>query len=462
MTKTNSAANADKMGTMPVNKLLITMAVPMVVSMLVQALYNVVDSIFVAQLSEDALTAVSLAFPLQNIMISVGVGIGVGVSALMSRMLGQNDQDQADRYAMQGVVLSLLSFVIFFIIGLLFVKPYVITQVDQTLENAAAITEDCTVYLQIVCMMSLGLFVATLCEKLLSGTGRTIQTMLTQMMGAVVNIILDPIMIFGLLGCPKMGVAGAALATVIGQTCGGVLGLVLNLKSNRDIRLKMSNGKPNFNMMGGILKISVPSILMSSIGSILTFCLNIILMGFSSTAVAVYGVYFKLQSFVFMPIFGLNNGMVPIVAYNYGAGNKERIHRTVRLAMTYAVAIMLLGLGVFNLFPEQLLRMFNASEDMIAIGIPALRTISLSFSFAGICIICGTTCQAFGYAVYSLMTSVARQLMVLLPCIYLLSLSGVLSNIWWAWPIAEVVSLTVSLYFLNRVFKKTGMSLKEA
>ncbi len=462
MATNRTTANADRMGTMPVNPLLLSMAVPMVLSMMVQALYNIVDSIFVARLSEDALTAVTLAFPLQNIMIAMGVGIGVGVSALMSRMLGQEDQDMADRYAMQGFVLDIIAIAAFLIIGLFFVTPYVASQVDPNMDNAAGIAADCTVYLRIVCMLSFGLFLATLCEKLLSGTGRTVHTMIAQMTGAVTNIILDPIMIFGLLGFPKMGVAGAALATVIGQILGGIVGLLLNLKINRDIHLKLSYLKPNFPMMSAILKISLPSILMQAIGSMLTYCLNIILMGFSKTAVAVYGAYFKLQSFVFMPIFGLNNGMVPIIAYNYGARNKERIHQTVRLAMAYAVGIMLLGLLACNLFPEQLLRIFDASDDMIAMGIPAFKTISLSFAFAGISIISSSTCQAFGFAMYSLIASIARQLVVLLPCIYIMSLTGVLSNIWWAWPMAEVMSLVVCLFFLKRVYKKTGMSLKNA
>ena len=461
MAMNRTAANADRMGTMPVNQLLLSMAVPMVLSMMVQALYNVVDSIFVARLSEDALTAVSLAFPLQNIMIAIGVGIGVGVSALLSRMLGQEDQEMADRYAMQGFTLDIIAIVAFFVIGLFFVTPYVASQMDPTMENVAGIASDCVVYLRIVCMASFGLFMATLCEKLLSGTGRTIHTMIAQMAGAVTNIILDPIMIFGLLGFPAMGVAGAALATVIGQILNGIIGLIFNLKLNKDIHLKLSYLKPSVPMMSAILKISLPSILMQAIGSMLTYVLNIILMGFSKTAVAVYGAYFKLQSFVFMPIFGLNNGMVPIIGYNYGARNKERIHKTVRLAMTYAVGIMLLGLAACHLFPEQLLRIFDASEDMIAMGVPAFKTISLSFGFAGISIISSSTCQAFGFAVYSLIASIARQLVVLLPCIYFMSLTGALSNIWWAWPMAEIMSLVVCLFFLKRVYRKTDMSLKE-
>jgi len=462
MAMNQSAANADKMGTMPINKLLISMAVPMMLSMMMNALYNVVDSIFVARLSEDALTAVSLAFPLQNIMISVGVGIGVGVSALLSRKLGQGEQKTADQFAMQGFVLSGFSYVIFLIIGLFLLPLYVSSQVDTALDNAQVVIDDCIAYLRICCLMSFGLFLTTLMEKLLNATGRTLYTMDIQMVGAITNIILDPILIFGLLGAPKMGVEGAALATVLGQIFSGLLGLTMNLRKNHDIHFQIPLLKPDFRKMGEILKISIPSILMASIGSILTYFLNIILYGFSSTAVAVYGVYFKLQSFVFMPIFGLNNGMVPIIAYNYGAGNKERIHRTVRLSMMYAVGIMVIGLLVFHFFPRQLLLMFNASEDMMSIGIPAMRIMSLSFSFAGICVISSSVCQAFGFAIYSLLISVARQLLILLPCIYFLSLTGVLTNIWFAWPIAEVASLVASLLFLKRVYRKTGTSLKEA
>lgn len=461
MAKNNLAANADRMGSMPVHKLLLSMAVPMMLSMLTTALYNVVDSIFVARLSEDALTAVSLAFPLQNIMISVGVGIGVGVSALVSRALGQGDREQADQVAMQGIFLSGVSYLIFLLIGLFCLPLYVTSQVDTSLENAQIIIDGCVTYLKICCILSFGLMFQLVAEKLLSATGRTIYTMLIQMIGAITNIILDPILIFGLFGAPKMGVAGAALATVIGQILGGLMGLIFNLWKNHDINLRPSLLRPDLRKIREILSISVPSILMSSIGSVLTFFLNIILYGFSSTAVAVYGVYFKLQSFVFMPIFGLNNGMVPIIAYNYGARNQDRIHQTVRLAMGYAVGIMLIGLVVFTMFPRQLLQMFDASEDMMSIGIKALRTMSLSFLFAGVCIVAGSVCQAFGYAVYSLLISIARQLVVLLPCAYLLSLTGELSAIWWAWPIAEVVSLATSLFLIRRVYHKTGMSLKD-
>lgn len=458
----NPNAGADRMGTMPVGKLLLSMAVPMMLSMMVQAFYNVVDSIFVAKLSEDALTAVSLAFPVQNIMIAIAVGIGVGISALISRMLGMGDQEQANKLAMQGYLLSTISVVVFIVIGLFLSEPFATSQVDMSADNALAIRDGCVEYLSIVCIGSAGLFYQCLEEKLFSATGKSMYTMILQMSGAIINIILDPIMIFGLFGCPAFGIAGAAYATIIGQIVGALLGLILCIKKNTDLHLDVKLMKPDFGKMAAVLKISIPSILMSAIGSLLTYVLNIILITFSSTAVAAYGSYFKLQSFIFMPIFGLNNGMVPVIAYNYGAGNRERIHQTVKISMISAVCIMLFGLAVFNFFPEQLLMLFSASEDMLAIGVPALKTISLSFSFAGICIISGSVCQAFGYAFYSLGTSIARQIVVLLPCIYLLSLTGSVDNIWYAWPIAEIMSLAVSLFFLRRVFHKTGMSLKKA
>ena len=456
----NHSSGADRMGTMPVGRLLISMAVPMMFSMMITALYNVVDSIFVARLSEDALTAVSLAFPVQNMMIAIAVGIGIGASALISRMLGMGEREKANHLAMQGYLLSIISLLLFVIVGVFFAVPFAKSQVDMTAANGPAIAADCAAYLRIVCAGGAGLFIICLEEKLFAAIGKTMYTMLLQVSGAVINIILDPIMIFGLLGCPAMGIKGAAYATIIGQIFGAVLGFVLLLKKNDDLVLRLENMVPDWDRIKAILTISIPSILMSAIGSILTFILNVILITFSSTAVAVYGVYFKLQSFIFMPVFGLNSGMVPIIAYNYGAGNKERTHKTMRLAMLSAVAIMLLGMAAFNLVPTQLLGLFNASPDMLEIGVPAFRTISLAFVTAGVCIISGSVCQAFGYATYSLITSAARQLVVLLPAIYLLSLTGNVNSIWWAWPIAEVMSLTVSLLLLRRVFRKTGMNLK--
>lgn len=458
----SNVLGADRMGTAPVGRLLFSMAVPMMLSMLVQALYNIVDSAFVAQLNENALTAVSMAFPVQNVMIAIAVGIGVGVSALVSRKLGEGNREQASLIAMQGYFLSTCATVIFVFVGLFFTDAFVASQVDLTDENGLAIYEGCTVYLRIVCVFGAGIFYQCLEEKQCSATGKTVYAMAIQMVGAVVNIILDPIMIFGLLGCPAFGVAGAAYATVIGQSVSALLGLIIGVTKNTDLPLKLRLLKPDLPTMGSILQISVPSILMTSVGSVLTYLLNIILIGFSSTAVAVYGVFFKLQSFLFMPIFGLNNGMVPIIGYNYGAKKKKRVHKVVRIALTTAVCIMLAGFVAFYFAPTQLLKLFNASAEMLIIGIPALKRISLSFVFAGLGIIISSVCQALGYATYSLITSIARQIVVLLPCVYLLSLSGELSYIWYAWPIAEFVSLVLSLFFLQRAFHKTGLDRKTA
>ncbi len=458
----SQAIGADRMGTAPVGKLLFSMAVPMMLSMMVQALYNIVDSIFVAQLSENALAAVSMAFPVQNIMISIAVGIGVGVSALVSRKLGEGNREQASQIAMQGYFLSTCATAVFVVVGLLFTDAFVASQVDMNDENGVAIYEGCTAYLQVLCVFGIGIFYQCLEEKQCSATGKTVYAMVIQLTGAIVNIILDPIMIFGLLGCPEFGVVGAAYATVIGQTVSALLGLIIGITKNTDLHLKLSLMKPDLPTIGSILQISVPSILMTSIGSILTYILNVILIGFSSTAVAVYGAFFKLQSFLFMPLFGLNNGMVPIIGYNYGAKNKERVHHVVRIALTAAVCIMFAGFLVFHFAPAQLLMLFNASDEMLVIGIPALKTISLCFVFAGVGIIVSSVCQALGYATYSLVTSIARQIVVLLPCIYLLSLSGELRYIWYAWPIAEFVSLVLSLFFLQRAFHKTGLDRNKA
>ena len=444
----------NKMGYMPENKLLLSMAIPMMISMLVQALYNVVDSIFVARISEDALTAVSVAFPMQNIMISVSVGFGVGINALLSRALGQKNLARANDVAVQGLILELLSCFIMMLIGLFGVEAFMRsqTQIEEIVHYGVT-------YLRICMMLSLGVFIQVTFERYLQATGRTIYSMVIQLTGAIINIIFDPILIFGLLGFPKMGIAGAAAATVFGQFVGAVIAIILNRRKNPEIKLNILRARPDFKLQGEICQISIPSIIMASIGSLTTYIMDVILFKFSSTAVAVYGAYFKLQSFIFMPVFGLNNGMVPIVAYNYGAQKPERIHRTFKIAMAYAVGIMLMGLLVFQLFPTVLLSLFDASPDMVAIGIPALRRISLAFIFAGICIISSSTCQALGYSIYGMLISIARQIVVLIPCAILLSRTGVLDNVWLAFPIAEIASLIISLYCLKRALTKTGMLL---
>ena len=445
----------NKMGVMPVNPLLLSMAVPMMISMLVQALYNVVDSYFVAKLSEDALNAVSLAFPVQNLMIAVSVGTGVGINALLSRSLGQKDQNRANQTAMNGLFLAAVSCLVFTVIGLTASRLFYSVQTD-----IGTIVDYGTQYMTICCGMCAGLFLEVTCERLLQATGRTFYTMITQATGAVINIVLDPILIFGLLGFPRLEVAGAALATVIGQICGGLLALFFNLTRNPDIQMSPKLFRPKKTIIAGIYSVGLPSIVMQSIGSVMVFGMNQILIHFTATATAVFGVYFKLQSFIFMPVFGLNNGMVPIVAYNFGAARMDRVKRTVKLAVCTAVAIMAVGLLIFQLAPELLLSFFDASEEMNAIGSVALRIISISFLFAGFCIIAGSVCQAIGNPFYSLIVSVARQLVVLLPVAWLLSQTGRLELVWLAFPIAELMSLTLSTIFLRRTLKSAEARLQ--
>lgn len=447
----------NKMGTMPENKLLLSMAVPMMISMLVQALYNIVDSIFVSRICEDALTAVSMAFPWQNIVIAIAVGFGVGINALLSRALGQKNDERVNQVAVNGLLLAGLSYLLVLVAGLIGIRAYMRTQTDiETIVNYGI------TYLNICILCSFGVFVEITFERFLQATGRTVYSMITQLTGAITNIILDPILIFGLLGFPKLGIAGAAWATVIGQCVGAVVAVMLNHFKNPEVHLRLRHIRPNGRLMGEITAISIPSIIMSCISSLTCFVMNMILIAYSSTAVAVFGVYFKLQSFVFMPVFGLNNGMVPIIAYNYGAQKPERIHKTIRLGMVYAVAIMVVGLLVFQLIPKELLLMFDASDAMLEIGAPALRIMSLAFVFAGIGIVSGSSCQAFGYSVYSMLISIARQIVVLIPAAYLLSLTGVLRSIWFAFPIAEIFSLILSLFFLRTTLKKTVMALPKA
>lgn len=435
----------NKMGTMPVNKLLISMSLPMIISMLVQAMYNIVDSVFVAQISENALTAVSLAFPLQNLMIAFAGGTAVGVNALLSRSLGEKNQDHVNQTAVNSVFIFLVTAVIFMIAGLTLSNLFFNVQTTNTeIVNAG------TQYSMIVVGCSIGLFCQFLFERLLQATGRTLFTMVTQGLGAIINIILDPIFIFGLCGFPKMGVAGAALATITGQIIACLLALFFNLKFNHDIHFKFKRFRPNAHIVKQIYSVGIPSIIMQSIGSVMTFGMNTILITFSTTATAVFGVYFKLQSFVFMPVFGLNNGMIPIIAYNLGAKQKKRMFDTIKLAMIYATGMMIIGVIFFETIPQTLLGFFNASEAMIKIGTPALRIIAIHFIFAGFSIVCSATFQAVGKGTYSLLTSLFRQLLVLLPCAYVLSLTGNLDLIWLCFPIAEIFSAVTSFILMKR------------
>lgn len=435
----------NKMGTMPVNKLLISMSLPMIISMLVQAMYNIVDSVFVAQISENALTAVSLAFPLQNLMIAFAGGTAVGVNALLSRSLGEKNQDHVNQTEVNSVFIFLVTAVVFMIAGLTLSNLFFNVQTTNTeIVNAG------TQYSMIVVGCSIGLFCQFLFERLLQATGRTLFTMVTQGLGAIINIILDPIFIFGLCGFPKMGVAGAALATITGQIIACLLALFFNLKFNHDIHFKFKRFRPNAHIVKQIYSVGIPSIIMQSIGSVMTFGMNTILITFSTTATAVFGVYFKLQSFVFMPVFGLNNGMIPIIAYNLGAKQKKRMFDTIKLAMIYATGMMIIGVIFFETIPQTLLGFFNASEAMIKIGTPALRIIAIHFIFAGFSIVCSATFQAVGKGTYSLLTSLIRQLLVLLPCAYVLSLTGNLDLIWLCFPIAEIFSAVTSFILMKR------------
>ena len=445
----------NKMGVMPVNRLILTMSLPMILSMLVQALYNIVDSMFVSRLSENALTAVSLAFPAQNLMIAVATGTGVGVNAALSRSLGERNFDRANKIADHAVFLAIASYAVFAVLGLFFSRQFFLWQTD-----IEEIVDQGTDYLRICTLFSFGLFLEIACERLLQSTGKTIYSMYTQGLGAIINIIFDPIMIFGLFGFPKMGVAGAAAATVFGQILAAVLGIFLNKTRNQEIHVSFRGFRPNSEIIRHIYSVGIPSIIMSSIGSVMTFGMNKILIGFTSTATAVFGVYFKLQSFVFMPVFGLNNGTVPIIAYNYGAAKPDRILKTLKLAICYAVGIMLIGFAVFQLLPDKLLLIFEASENMLDIGVPALRIISVSFLFAGYCIVCSSMFQALGHGLLSLLVSVFRQLLVLLPSAFLLSKIGGLDLVWYSFPIAEICSIFFSTYFLRHVYKKEIEPLK--
>ena len=437
------------MGVQPVGKLLAGMAIPMMISMLVQAFYNIVDSIFVAQISEDALNAVSLAFPLQNLMIAFGAGTAVGINALLSRSLGEKNQAMADRAANTGIFLSLCSFVVFALVGIFLSRPFFLVQAA----GEDAIVEYGTQYASICLGLSIGIFSQFCFERLLQSTGRTTLAMVTQITGALINIVMDPILIFGLFGAPRLEVAGAAIATVMGQIIAAALAVFMNLRFNPDVHIRLREIRWHGKVAGEIYRVALPSIVMQSIGSVMVFGMNKILFGFTKTATAVFGAYFKLQSFVFMPVFGLNNGMVPIVAYNFGAGRMDRVKRTVKLAVCAAICIMAVGLAVFQLFPETLLGFFDASEEMLQIGSVALRIISISFLLAGFCIIAGSVCQAIGNPFYSLIVAVARQLVVLLPVAWLLSLTGRLELVWVAFPVAELMSLTLSAVFLRRTIR---------
>ena len=439
----------NKMGVMSVGKLLANMALPMIISMLVQALYNVVDSIYVSQISESAVTALSLAFPVQNMQIGFAVGIGVGVNSLLSKSLGERNQEAVNRTAGNGLVLMLIATVVFMIFGFFGVRPYYEIQstVRETVEGGIAYTSIC-------CIFVVGSFVQILCERLLQATGRTVLSMISQGVGAITNIILDPVFIFGWFGLPAMGVAGAAIATVIGQWVGAMTGIYFNMKKNPEVHLGLKYLRPDKRIIGQILTVGVPSIIMNSVGSVMNFSMNQILQGFTETATGVFGIYFKLQSFFFMPLFGLNGATISIIAYNYGARKPDRIMKTLKLSVACALGLMIAGFAAFQLVPDLLLGMFNPSDAFLEIGRACLRTISFSFPLAAICISIGACFQALGNGIYMTIVSLARQMVVLLPVAYLMSLSGNVNLVWLAYPIAEIASSTLTILFFLRIYRQ--------
>ena len=447
----NKPLQENKMGVMPIGKLLLNMALPMIISMMVQALYNVVDSIYVSRISESAVTALSLAFPVQNLQVGFAVGIGVGVNSLLSKSLGQRDREQANFTAGNGVVLMLLASVGFLIFGIVGVRPYFEVQ-----STVAETVEGGIIYTRICCVLAVGQLIQILGERLLQATGRTVHSMIGQAAGAVTNIVLDPVFIFGVpaLGIPAMGIAGAAVATVVGQFVGAIIVWYFNFKQNPDVQLALKYLKLRKNVVGPILTVGIPAIIMNSIGSVMNFGMNQILQGFQETATGVFGIYFKLQSFFFMPLFGLNGATISIIAFNYGAQKPERIVKTLKVSSAAALTLMFIGLGVFQAVPELLLGMFNPSDEFLRIGCVALRTISWCFPVAAVCIVLGASFQALGNGIYSTITSICRQMLVLLPVAWLLSLTGEVNNVWLAFPIAELASAIATVFLFRRIYNQ--------
>lgn len=451
----NNSLAENKMGTMPVFKLILNMSLPMMFSMFIQAMYNIVDSYFVAKISENAITAVSLAFPVQNLMISFAVGTSVGVNALLSMRLGQKNQDEVNKAGMNGIFLALATYVLFAVLGIFFLKPYFYSQIDIQEIRDYGLT-----YMNIVLFMGFGCFSSIMFEKLLQSTGKATLSMWSQLIGAITNIILDPMMIMGIGPFPAMGIAGAAWATVIGQILAAIVSISLNIKYNNEIQFRWKSFRPDLKVIGAIYKVGIPSIVLSSIASVTTTLINMILGAFSSTAIAVYGLYFKLNSFIFMPVFGLNSGIVPIIAYNYGAQNYKRLTSSIKLGLAIAFVIMVVGMLIFMIIPGPLLSLFEASDEMLSIGIPAMRIIASSFCGAAIAIVLGSVFQALSSAMLSMIVSVCRQVLVLTPAAYLLSLTGNINNIWFCFPIAEVVSVGLSLIFYRKIYREKILPLK--
>ena len=455
MNESKSELNSTRMGELPEGKLLMTLALPMMLSMLVQALYNIVDSVYVSHVSEDCLTALSLVFPAQNIMIGLATGTGVGVSTLISRALGRHDPDGASKVAGNALFLCICCWALMVVFGVFGAEWFIFTQTDDAVIRGHALS-----YLRIVTIASLFVYFEICVERFLQSSGLTKYSMWTQIVGAVTNIVLDPFFIFGWCGLPAMGTAGAAIATIIGQAVGTLLGLYYHFRYNHEVRINLRYLKPDGEIIGSIYKIGFPSILMMCIGSVTNYTMNRILIGFTKTAVAVYGAYFKVQSFFFMPVFGLNNALIPILGYNYGAKKRDRLHRSIKYGVLFAAVFMVAGFVIFESIPGILLAAFKPSPEMLAIGIPALRRIAFHFPIASFCIIAGSACQALDKSLFSLITSCMRQLIALIPSAYLLSLTGNVNNVWWCFLIAEFMSLVCSAFFLKKTMSDVDKKLE--
>ena len=440
---------SEKLGTMPEGKLLFTMSLPIIISMLVQAIYNIVDSIFVSRISEEALTAVSISFPIQNIIIGVGVGIGVGVAALLGRFLGMKDEERTEQTALHGLFMCLIAGAIFVLVGLFLVRPFIFSQTNSSQVRTYGVE-----YLRIICIFSFGVFVQIFMEKILQSTGLTVYTMITQLSGAVINLILDPILIFGLFGFPRLEVKGAAIATVIGQISGAMIGYFINRSKNPEINLTIPDFKYSGELFREIFRIGFPAMLMNSIGSLTVYMMNLILKGFGQSAVAAYGILFKLQSFVFMPIFGISNTMVAIVSYNYGAKLKERIKKSTKIANIAATAMVVFGASLMLMFPEQLLRMFKASDNLLKIGVPMLRIVSLSYIPVGFSIVAVSIFQSLGNSKIAIAEPLLRQIVVLVPLAYAFSLTGNINLIWLSFIFAEAISFILCVIYLKKDFRE--------
>lgn len=437
------------MGKLPENKLLLKLALPMILSMLLSALYNVVDSIFVGKISQDALTAVSLAFPMQNLIIALGVGVGVGANALISRALGEKKYKDANRYATNSIFIIAIIYVIFALVAGSLSRSFISWQT-----TSQPVIEYGTEYLQICCYASAGLFFSLVFEKILCSTGKTTYAMISQLVGAVVNIILDPILIFGLIGLPALGVKGAAIATVVGGGCSALTGFLMAKYKNKDVSISFKKFRPHGKTIGEIFRIGLPTTVLNAVGSVMTFSVNIILQKLHESAVTVFGIYFKIQSLVFMPLFGLTNAMVPIVAYNYGAGSKKRIMKTVKLSIMYATIFMIFATVIAECFPRQILALFSATPDMYEIGVPAIRILFSTYILVGVNVCILSICQALGKSVISMICSLLRQLIVLIPAAYLLAHFFGLPTVWFSFTIADFFSTAIALFFGILIYKK--------